>query len=195
MTDDARHSCQVRLSVVGNQWRGFGRSCRIWCPKAVQAALDIYRQSLSRENQAMESPAMESPAMVSPAMENPSRGGTLDEVSILLTDDADMRRLNHHYRGIDQRTNVLAFTEAADGPRIRNCGDLALGAQIIQEEAVSRRTNVPHHVAHLVIHGTLHLLGYTHDTDDACARMEKMETAALASLGIADPYRDEVMDG
>ena len=116
------------------------------------------------------------------------------ELSLLLTDDAGTRELNRAWRGLDKATNVLSFPGSGppspDGTR--HLGDIALAFETVAREAAEERKSIENHVAHLVVHGVLHLLGLDHDTDWEAEAMEALEIAALARLGIADPYRDMV---
>jgi probable rRNA maturation factor len=120
------------------------------------------------------------------------------EVSVKFTSDADVHGLNRDHRGKDKPTNVLSFPmadpdlilTAADGDEIEILlGDIALAHGVCSAEAAERGIMVCTHAAHLLVHGTLHLLGYDHETSDADAEaMEDAERRALARLGIADPY-------
>jgi probable rRNA maturation factor len=116
------------------------------------------------------------------------------EVSVLLADDARVRELNRDWRGKDKPTNVLSFPawEAGDpapagGPL--PLGDVALALETVLREAAAEGKAPEAHLAHLVVHGTLHLLGHDHEDEDEAERMEALEVGALARLGIADPYR------
>lgn len=120
------------------------------------------------------------------------------EVSIRLGDDEEVRRLNRDYRGMDKPTNVLAFPmhAPADIPRIIRSsgldvliGDIALAAETVVAQAETRQVSIADHATHLIVHGTLHLLGHDHGDDASAEEMEALETRILASLGIADPYR------
>lgn len=125
------------------------------------------------------------------------------EISLLFTDDAAIAELNARFRGKDKPTNVLSWpafdlAPEADGaappppplaPDGRTpIGDIALAAGTVAQEARERNLALPHHVAHLIVHGVLHLLGYDHETSAGAEAMESVERAALAKLGIADPY-------
>lgn len=123
------------------------------------------------------------------------------ELSLKLSDDAEIRELNAAYRGKDKATNVLSFpmlqpgfmeaTALADDGEIL-LGDVILAWETCVAEAAQKRIEIVDHATHLIVHGALHLLGYDHELGDEDAReMERMETDALASLGIADPYGDE----
>lgn len=131
-----------------------------------------------------------------------SRHAALDEagaeVSVKLTSDAEVHALNRAWRGKDRPTNVLSFpmiepaffTNAAQPgePEIL-LGDIVLAHGVCAREASERGIAMADHAAHLIVHGTLHLLGYDHETGDADAEeMEAIERRALAALGIADPY-------
>jgi probable rRNA maturation factor len=116
------------------------------------------------------------------------------ELSIVLTDDAEQRRLNHRWRGIDRSTNVLAFNAwepssltPAGAPVL--LGDVVLAFETVKREAEEQNKLLADHLSHLVVHGVLHLLGYDHGTDAEAAAMETLEISILASLGVADPYR------
>lgn len=111
------------------------------------------------------------------------------ELAILLTDDSAIRVLNRKWRGIDAPTNVLSFpAEVPDGaPPL--LGDIVFGYETVVREA--RRDGKPfaHHVAHLAVHGFLHLCGYDHERDSDAETMEQLERTILRRLDIADPYR------
>lgn len=113
------------------------------------------------------------------------------EVSVKFTSDDEVRALNAAWRGKDKATNVLSFPMAdeAELAGAQLLGDIVLAHGICAAEAAERNVGVETHAAHLVVHGTLHLLGYDHETGDAEAdEMEQTERRALASIGIADPY-------
>jgi probable rRNA maturation factor len=112
------------------------------------------------------------------------------ELSLLLTDDKRIRSVNRDWRGFDKATNVLSFP-AAPPERIAASpvlGDIVLAFETIAREAESEDKSFGDHLSHLVVHGLLHLLGEDHETQEQAERMEALETAALARLGIADPY-------
>ena len=117
------------------------------------------------------------------------------EVSVRLTGDEEVRALNAQSRGKDKPTNVLSFpmTNEAQlraagetGPELL-LGDIVLASGVCAAEAADKGLSLEDHAAHLVVHGTLHLLGYDHD-DAGASDMEAREVRALARLGIADPY-------
>lgn len=114
------------------------------------------------------------------------------EMSIVLADDAFVRELNRDYRHIDKPTNVLSFPaedDDATGPRL--LGDVVLAFETLLREAADEGKSALDHLAHLVVHGTLHLLGYDHEEAQEAEEMEALERKILAGLGIADPYQAE----
>jgi probable rRNA maturation factor len=121
------------------------------------------------------------------------------ELSIRLAEDEEVHALNAEWRGKDKPTNVLSFplageaelaATAADGPELM-LGDIILARGVCAAEAEEKAIPIDQHAAHLMVHGTLHLLGYEHDDDTDAADMEAREIRALARLGIADPYLGE----
>lgn len=109
----------------------------------------------------------------------------IQEVSLVLTDDGAIRALNRDYRHKDKPTNVLSFP-VVEAPGL--LGDIILARETIIMEADSRNIKLADHVSHLIIHGLLHLLGYDHIIEADAEDMEAIEIAALAKLGIANPY-------
>ena len=119
------------------------------------------------------------------------------QVSVLLTGDVEVHALNREWRGRDKATNVLSFPmltreELAavgdDGPPVM-LGDIAMAYGVCASEAEAKGVPIEDHAAHLFVHGLLHLAGHDHVNGDAEAEvMEALEVAALAKLGIADPY-------
>jgi len=117
------------------------------------------------------------------------------EMTLVIADDAEMRALNHRFSGIDKPTNVLSFPEPADSPypgqhEATFVGDVIVSLDTLAREASEQRKSFSAHAAHLVVHGVLHLLGHTHDTDEDAARMEAIEVMVLARLGFSDPYTE-----
>lgn len=115
------------------------------------------------------------------------------ELAIVLGDDALLRDLNRTWRGQDKPTNVLSFAAGEDAPPAPGAplllGDVVLGFETVAAEAAQQEKPLAHHLAHLVIHGVLHLLGFDHQEAAEAARMEALETRILAGIGIPDPYR------
>ncbi|MBQ8255426.1 MAG: apolipoprotein N-acyltransferase [Alphaproteobacteria bacterium] len=109
------------------------------------------------------------------------------EVSIILTDDKEIHAINREYRGVDKPTNVLSF-ELGDDILL---GDIYISLDTVVREAAAANISVEDHVAHMVVHGVLHLLGYDHITDDEAQIMEFKEVGILKKLGIKNPYMDD----
>jgi probable rRNA maturation factor len=114
------------------------------------------------------------------------------EVAVLLTDDDAVRRMNAQWRGMDKPTNVLSFPagESTAAPGEVHLGDIAIAFQTVAAESAAENKAFADHLAHLAVHGYLHLVGFDHETDVEAADMENLETRILAGLGIADPYAD-----
>ncbi len=123
-------------------------------------------------------------------------------VSIILTDDTNVQTLNKNYRGKNKPTNVLSFPQinlqkfrrtALDIFPLKSeipLGDIALAFQTIRRECLTQDKSLENHVIHLIVHGTLHLLGYDHKRHRDAATMEKLECDILRSLGYPDPYHE-----
>lgn len=132
-------------------------------------------------------------------LEEPALANPRLSTSLLLTSDDEVHALNREWRQRDKPTNVLSFPMltreeleelASEGPPVI-LGDIALAYETCAREADEKGVDLEHHVAHLVIHGLLHLAGHDHvDSDAQAEAMEALETAALAKLGIQDPYGD-----
>jgi probable rRNA maturation factor len=119
--------------------------------------------------------------------------GPSAEVAVLLCDDATIAALNAQWRGRDEPTNVLSFPALpASDPMVSDgavhLGDIAIANETVVREAREQGRTVSQHLAHLAVHGFLHLLGYDHQTDSEAEHMEGLERAILAALGISDPY-------
>jgi len=110
------------------------------------------------------------------------------EITLRLVDEMEGRELNRDYRGKDYATNVLTFPLANDPVLM---GDIVLCAPIVEKEAAEQGKSLEAHYAHLVIHGTLHLQGYDHETDADARDMEHLESQIVIKLGYADPYQFE----
>ncbi len=114
------------------------------------------------------------------------------ELAIVLTDDSAIRVLNRDWRGIDKATNVLSFP-AKNGGVTPHLGDIVLAFETIEREAKDEHKPLAHHVAHLAVHGFLHLLGYDHERDKDARVMEQAERDILRLLKIPDPYGQEAV--
>src|SRR4051794_25914820 len=135
-------------------------------------------------------------AIAQSAFSDLARSGRPVELSVRMTSDDQVRMLNAHWRGKDKPTNVLSF------PMAESCelndasfatpelllGDIVVAKGVCQREAVEKAVSLEQHAAHLIVHGTLHLLGYDHQSDADAADMEAREVRALQRLGIANPY-------
>ena len=117
----------------------------------------------------------------------------VSEVSVRIVAAAEIQALNKQYRGKDKPTNVLSFPAGkvsglpADIPVA--LGDIVICASVVHDEAAAQRKALEAHWAHMLVHGTLHLLGFDHDSDADAAEMEALETRILSDHGLADPYR------
>lgn len=115
------------------------------------------------------------------------------DISLILLDENEARDYNRHYRNKDYATNVLSFAlnegefVFVEQKDILH-GDLIICPQVVAREANEQGKTLHNHFAHLVIHGTLHLIGFDHIQDDEAEEMEALETQLLAQLNIANPY-------
>ena len=108
------------------------------------------------------------------------------EIAVRIVGEAEGRALNAQYRHKDYATNVLTFDYTRE-PVVS--ADLVLCAPVVEREAREQGKPLVAHYAHLLVHGALHAQGHDHERDDEAARMEAKESAVLAALGVADPYR------
>jgi probable rRNA maturation factor len=122
--------------------------------------------------------------------------GRVVELSVRLTGDEQVRALNAKWRGKDKPTNVLSFP-MAEAYELQDeivvakellLGDIIVARGVCEREAAEKHVAVEQHATHLIVHGTLHLLGYDHEADADAADMEAREIRALGRLGIANPY-------
>ena len=111
------------------------------------------------------------------------------ELAIVLTDDSTIRSLNRDWRSKDKPTNVLSFPAHHDGRETpRHLGDIVIAYQTTAREAKAEYKPFRHHLAHLAVHGFLHLIGYDHEADDEAEIMECLEISVLARLQVPNPY-------
>jgi probable rRNA maturation factor len=173
----------IEVSVAAPGWRRLDRSVGAVAEQAARAALR------SRSARA--------------ALRRLRAPGQAAELAIVLAGDRMVRALNRRYRGIDKPTNVLSFPahdfagvarKSAPGQRAPvPLGDVVLAWQTVSREAAEQGKPAMAHLVHLVVHGTLHLLGFDHADAAAARRMEGIEVRVLARLGVADPYRTPPM--
>jgi len=168
MTRAARPTLKIDVLVASNRW------------KDAERAISMMRRAVARA-----------------AAATPSTTGS--ELAIVLTDDSAIRQLNRDWRGIDAATNVLSFP-AKNASRKQpgkhrgknlgeHLGDIVLAYETIAREARGEGKPFVHHLAHLAVHGLLHLAGYDHESDKEAAVMERAERDILHQLAIPDPYR------
>jgi probable rRNA maturation factor len=120
------------------------------------------------------------------------------EIAVVLADDAFIKTLNHTYRGKNKPTNVLSFPadehierrikSLTKGQKEYALGDIVLALETIERECEEQQKSLRHHVLHLLVHGTLHLLGYDHEDDKQASQMEKKEIKILENLNVKNPY-------
>ncbi len=159
------------------------------------AEIDLYVEDPRWEGAVADLEALVIRAVAAGLAAAPERPAEAVAVSVLLADDEAVRELNRTWRGKDKPTNVLSFP-AAPQPRhlgvAAPLGDLVLAYDTLLRESAEQSKPLAHHLVHLLVHGTLHLLGQDHETGEAEAdAMEALEIAALAGLGIPNPYADE----
>lgn len=153
----------------------------------VTVSIDVQRAS-SEDNEPSDDQVHRWVHAALAAAQNPSA-----TLTVRFVDEAEMSSLNMQFRGRHGPTNVLSFPfEAPPGlPEARDeIGDIVVCVPLVQSEAISQGKSLGDHFAHLIVHGVLHLHGYDHQEQDTADIMEALETAVLASLNIADPYRE-----
>jgi probable rRNA maturation factor len=148
--------------------------------------IEIQTQSQLWEAQPMAAQIVHD-AIVATASELSTEGG---EVSIVLTDDSAIAKLNRDWRGIDKPTNVLSFPasdhKASEGTRL--LGDIVIAYQTLERECGDENRAFLHHLAHLAVHGFLHLVGYDHQTNAQAEEMEAIESKIMLHMHMPDPY-------
>lgn len=121
------------------------------------------------------------------------------ELSVVLTDDAQIQTLNHDYRDKDKPTNVLSFPQIDWSDELalermlplQNLGDIIIAFETVQREASEQDKTLNEHFIHLLTHGILHLFGHDHENDEEAELMEALEIRILADIGIKNPYAIE----
>jgi len=120
------------------------------------------------------------------------QGAPAGEVVVRVADDTEMAQLNGEFRGKAAATNVLSFpADLPPGPWEPALGDIVICPAVVAREAAEQGKALVAHWAHMVVHGTLHLLDYDHQEPTEAARMEGLERTILAGLGFGDPYAEE----
>ncbi len=155
--------------------------------------LDVLRQNKAwlEEEIALASKA----ARAAVAMGSSTRAGGTGEVSLSLvfaTQDF-VQDLNARFRKVDRPTNVLAFPSGEIAPEDKKTllGDVIMAREVLLREAGDKKIKPAVHAAHLAAHGTLHLLGFTHEENAEAEEMESLEIKVLQSLGIENPYKED----
>jgi probable rRNA maturation factor len=151
-----------------------------------------WREQLSRRRALCVAAVKAAVAMAKPRLKRRA------ELSLVLADDALVRRLNRQWRRIDAATDVLSFAAEDEGLAPRApflMGDVILAFETVSRQAQEQGKPLADHVRHLVVHGVLHLLGYDHEEPGDAQEMEALETRVLARLGIADPYAERQAAG
>jgi probable rRNA maturation factor len=191
-------SVEIAIAVEAGDWPPKATLTKL-ARKAVKAAVETgafpppLRGRAGERGKKQAAAASFPPLRLSPARGERARASR-SELSVVFTDDAGMRRLNKAYRGKDSSTNVLSFPVrgggAPDGPQLAGplLGDVILAAETVKREAELASKPLEDHMAHLIIHGFLHLLGYDHEKEGQAKKMEQLERVALKKLGISDPY-------
>ena len=115
--------------------------------------------------------------------------GECGDLCVRVVDAHESQALNGRYRGIDAPTNVLSFPAAPNQPSEAGLlGDIVVCAPVVEAEAAQQEKAATEHFAHMVVHGVLHLRGHDHEAAEEAQVMEKLETAILNELGLADPH-------
>lgn len=167
--------CEVDVTIRDEAWTKAVPDAPARCVQAARAALES-------------------------GLEEPDGTGPF-EVSVVLTDDSEVRTFNRGYRGRDEATNVLSFAalDGESGPGTEGApvmlGDVLLAFGVVQAEALREGKDLAEHMSHLVVHGVLHLLGYDHMEEAEAERMEKLESTVLRGLGLSDPWAGDPSDG
>ncbi|PPI88720.1 rRNA maturation RNase YbeY [Candidatus Pantoea edessiphila] len=112
------------------------------------------------------------------------------EITIRLVDEEESRNLNLRYRGKNKSTNILSFPfEQPTNIKLSLLGDLVICFPLIEREAIEQGKNIELHLVHMLVHGVLHLLGYTHNTENETNLMECLEIKIMSILDYPNPYK------
>ena len=151
-------------------------------------SIDIVRESPLWEEEQADIDAMLRRAIAEASTDGSAKDA---ELAIVLTDDSRIRALNRVWRGVDKPTNVLSFPakdRSANEDAQALLGDIVIAYETSRREALAQGTPFLHYLAHLTVHGFLHLRGYNHEAEDEAETMERLERQILARLDIPDPY-------
>ncbi len=159
--------------------------------RALAPAIDIQVASPLWQAQPLAEPTVRAAIAAAAALSTAA-----GEVSILLTDDKAIRALNRDWRGIDKATNVLSFPApaATPGATTKMLGDIVMAYETLAQECNRQDRVFLHHLAHLTVHGFLHLIGYDHQTDAQADAMEGLESKIMARMNLPDPYLARDLD-
>lgn len=165
---DSDSSCSIEVTIAAPGWAELVTDPDVLCRAAAKAALD--HAGILRNH--------------------------VPEIGILLADDTEIRELNRVWRHQDKPTNVLSFPSGISPTAVPAgtplpLGDVALALETVRAEAMADRKPPADHLAHLVVHGVLHLLGHDHETVPEADLMESLESTILATIGVPDPWADE----
>jgi probable rRNA maturation factor len=175
----ATSAVEIAVAVRANAWRTALPGAVGLCRRAARAA---FGHAAAKRHKALQK----------------SFRGRDCEISIVLAGDAFIARLNRDYRGKTGPTNVLSFPalsggveelSGASGPPLL-LGDVVIAFETTRREAKAAGKPMAHHLAHLAVHGVLHLMGYDHEREKEAARMEALEVEILREIGVPDPYRE-----
>lgn len=166
-------------------------------PAAMSGLVDIVIEDARWEALPMDDLAERAATAALAAAGVPAKGR---EIALLACDDTRIRALNRDFRGRDAATNVLSWPATAlmperpgaappaPPPEAESLGDIAIAWDCVAAEAGTAGVPVGDHVLHLILHATLHLLGYDHETEADAALMEGIESRTLVRMGVPDPY-------
>jgi probable rRNA maturation factor len=188
MTRPARSVLKIDVLVASDRWK---KSAKNSAAKTTAAKTTAAKTTTASAKAIVRRAVTRAAAAVST-----SKG----ELAIVLADDCSIRLLNRDWRGVDAATNVLSFpAKPANGNKSANgkkpaehLGDIVLAFETIAREARGEGKPFAHHLAHLAVHGFLHLVGYDHERDKDAQVMEDAERDILRQLAIPDPYRPNV---
>lgn len=156
--------------------------------------IDVEVES-SRWSDTLEHPEEVCRAAAASALAGVDDAPEIPALSVLLSDDETIAGLNSQFRGKDVPTNVLSFPAGdtyPDGTVM--LGDIAVAHETVAREAADAGIAIEDHLRHMIVHGTLHLLGFDHQDDDEAQTMETLEVQVLATMGVANPYADAPLE-